>query len=384
MISLSKRAGVTSVSLWGRVGLRVPALLAALGLLLAACGGAGASGSPAAGKPASAAVAATKPSASAPASVAAAKTAASPAPRKVKASYATLVATNMAPYIAQQAGIFASHGLDVDISFTKDGPTTMTALVSGDVQFAELSDPSLTNAVLQGAAVEWVAVPVHTPELALMSQPGIASVEDLKGKTIGVTSAGSLTALFVEYTLRQHGLNPQTDVKIVAVGGGPQGLAAIVSNQIDAGIYGPPDDIRAANAGKKILVNYRGGSIGVPQGAVAVRKDFAAANHDLVQAYVSSFEEAIKRYKSDPALAKSIIGQVLKLTDPKVVDDTYAGVLPVLDSDIVPRAKDQQTMLDMLAPSNPKAKDAKPQDFYDDSFAKTAVAAAGGGASAKP
>lgn len=333
-------------------------------LLLTSCGGPAAAGTP----PSGSAIA------SAPAS--AAKPSASGALRKVKSSYATLVATNMGPYIAQQAGIFAKHGLDVDISFTKDGPTTMTALVSGDVQFAELSDPSLTNAVLQGAAVEWVAVPVHTPELSLMSQPGIASVEDLKGKTIGVTSAGSLTALFVQYTLRQHGLDPQTDVKIVSVGGGPQGLAAIVSNQIDAAIYGPPDDIRAANAGKKVLVNYRGGSIGVPQGAIAVRKDFASSNHDVVAAYVASFEEAIQRYKSDPAFAKPIIGQVLKLTDPKVIDDTYAGVLPVLDTDIVPRAKDQQTMLDMLAPTNPKAKAAHPQDFYDDSFAKAAVAAA--------
>ncbi|HEX6513883.1 MAG TPA: ABC transporter substrate-binding protein, partial [Chloroflexota bacterium] len=77
-----------------------------------------------------------------------------PAPvqlRTVKAAYATQVATNMVPFLAQEAGIFRKHGLDVDIQFTKDGPTTMTALVSGDVQFVHLSDPSLANAVLQGA-----------------------------------------------------------------------------------------------------------------------------------------------------------------------------------------------------------------------------------------
>jgi len=330
---------------------------AALLLLLAACGGSAATLPPN-----------STSKASAPASV-------SDQLRKVKASYATLVATNMVPYVAQDAGIFRTHGLDVDVQFTKDGPTTMTALVSGDVEFAELSDPSLTNAVLQGASVEWVAVPVHSPELSLMSQPGINSVEELKGKTVGVTSAGSLTALFAQYALLQHGLDPKTDVKIVAVGGGPQGLAAIVSNQIDAGIYGPPDDIRAAAAGKKVLVDFRKGGFGVPQGAVAVRKDFAKANPDLVSAYVASFIEGIQRYKSDPLLTKQVLGRVFSITDPKVVDDTYQGAVSVLDTDIVPRAKDQQTMLDMLAPTTPKAKDAHPTDFYDDSFAKAALAA---------
>ncbi|MFI5266427.1 MAG: ABC transporter substrate-binding protein [Chloroflexota bacterium] len=334
------------------------AIVASL-FLLAGCGGAAATPAP------------ISPSGSAPAVSASA----AGQLRKVKASYATLVATNMVPYVAQEAGIFQKHGLDVDVQFTKDGPTTMTALVSGDIQFAELSDPSLTNAVLQGAGVEWVAVPVHTPELSLMSQPGINSVEELKGKTVGVTSAGSLTALFAQYALIQHGLDPKTDVKIVAIGGGPQGLAAIVSNQIDAGIYGPPDDIRAAAAGKKVLVDFRRGGFGVPQGAVAVRKDFAKANPDLVSAYVGSFLEGIQRYKSDPALTKPVLGRVFNITDPKVVDDTYQGAISVLDADIVPRAKDQQTMLDLLAPTTPKAKDAQPQDFYDDSFAKAAVAA---------
>ena len=104
----------------------------------------------------------------------------------------------MVPYVTQESGIFRKHGLDVDIQFTKDGPTSMAALVSGELQFAQLSDPSLVNAVLQGASVEWLAVTIHVPDLSFMSQPSVNSFADLKGKSVGVTSQGSLTYVLAQ------------------------------------------------------------------------------------------------------------------------------------------------------------------------------------------
>src|SRR5438128_2169655 len=173
-------------------------------LLLAGCGGTAAA--PSASAPPSA-----KPSGAASAAA---------QMRPVKLAWATQTAIFLVPHVGLQAGIFKNHGIDLSLIYTGSGPTAIASLVSGDVQFIELADPSVTTSALEGSGVEWVAVSLPTPNLALWTHPNINSVEDLKGKKVGVTTLGSLTALMANYVLQQHGLDPKKDVQVIAVGGG--------------------------------------------------------------------------------------------------------------------------------------------------------------------
>src|SRR5438874_12118071 len=111
----------------------------ALTLTLAACGSADvSSGSGASADPASAAPA-----------------------RPVHIAYATQSATSLPVFVAKDGGIFSSHGIEATITYSRDGGAAIAALVGGDAQFIVVGDPNLTNAVLQGADLEYLAWPAH-------------------------------------------------------------------------------------------------------------------------------------------------------------------------------------------------------------------------------
>ncbi len=330
--------------------------LAFLVVLLAGCGGTAAPTAPssAPAKPAtSAAAGSAKPSAQL---------------RKVTWGYATLTGTFMPTLVGKEAGVFQNHGIDLDVNYTRDGQTAMTALISGQMQFVTLADPSVTTSGLEGAEGEWVAVNVHAPHLVMYSQPTINTVEDLRGKKLGVTTLGALTALMAQVVVKQHGLDPKKDVELLAVGGGPEALAAIASGQIDAIVTAPENPA----PGKKVLVDLTTAGYPFPQAGLVTTKSMVKRDPQLVQDMVQSFAESTQRFKNDPALAEQVLAKVMKdtLKDDSVVRRNYEGTNSAVSTDVTPQAKEIQSVLDLLAPTNPKAQGAKPEDFFDDRFAK--------------
>lgn len=269
--------------------------------------------------------------------------------------------------------MFQSRGIDADISFARDGATGIAALVGGDLQFLIVGDPNLTNAVLQGADLEWLAWPAHTVQIAVVGQPGINNLQDLKGKTVGITAAGSTTDLFVSALLRRNGLEPKRDVNLVAIGGSAEAIAAFTSKRVDAGAFAAPFDQQAEAAGGKLLFDFRKSDFTYPQSGLAVKRTLPKSDPGLVSDVVKSYAEAVARFKSDPQLVIQILMREYKISDAKLAQDTYDLANQAVDADVTPREADEQSILSLLAASNPKAASAKPQDFYDDSFAKAAM-----------
>jgi ABC-type nitrate/sulfonate/bicarbonate transport system substrate-binding protein len=332
-------------------------LVIGIALALTACGGAAAPAS----NPASASA---KPAAPASASTLA---------RTVRFAYATQTATSLPVFIARDTGMFKSRGINADITFSRDGATAIAALVGGDVQFIVVGDPNMTNAVLQGADIEWLAWPAHTVQIAIVGQPSINSLADLKGKTVGVTAAGSTTDLFVQALLRKNGLEPKKDVNVVAIGGSAEAMGAFTSKRVDAGAFAAPFDQQAVAQGGKTLFDFRKSDYTYPQSGVAVKRSLTKSDPGLVSDVIKSYAEAVARFKSDPQLVIQTLMREYKVDDQKLAQDTYDLANQAVDPDVTPRASDEQSLLSLLAVSNPKAASAKPQDFYDDSFAKAAM-----------
>jgi NitT/TauT family transport system substrate-binding protein len=307
--------------------LKLAFMVAALTLALAACGGT---------------TVTAKPSASAPA-------------RSVHIAYATQTATALPIFIARDAGIFKSHGIEADIIYSRSGAAAIAALVGGDVQFIIVGDPNLTNAVLQGADIEYLAWPAHTAQLVLVGQRGLTSLSELKGKTVGVTGGGSTTDLFVEALLRKSGLEPKRDVSVVAVGGSSEALAAFTSKNIDAAAFATPFDGQAIAQGGQVLFDFRKSDYTYPQSGLAVKKSLAGSDPGLVSDVVKSYAAAVDRFKKDRQLAVESLMRNFGVSDSKLAETAYELANAAVDPDVTPRAADEQSLLNLLAASNPKA-----------------------------
>ena len=155
-------------------------------------------------------------------------------------------------FVAIDAGAFKKYGMDVRYVLT--GARTIQALVGGSVQFAQgVSSRTVPSAVLGGADAILIANFVDKFLFTMHSAPEINSMQDLKGKVVGVSGIGGSTDFATRVALRDAGLIPDKDVAIRGVGGVAETVAAMKAKVVHAGTLSPPSSFVAQKAGFKML-----------------------------------------------------------------------------------------------------------------------------------
>src|SRR5207244_13541504 len=178
----------------------------------------------------------------------------------VKGAYAQASSVQGAVYVAREKGLFAKHGLNVELSEI-GGTQQVAALLSGELQFGALGANEVANADLRGADLVMIGTCSDLPIFSLFANKKSASASDLAGQSIGVTTAGSATDAAAHLFLKQFDMLDK--VKIIPAGGTiPAIMAALDQGTIAGGVLSPPTTARAEEAGYAELVN--GAKLGVP------------------------------------------------------------------------------------------------------------------------
>src|SRR5512145_1963700 len=116
-----------------------------------------------------------------------------PALERINAIYASLAGDHAALYVAQDMGLFRKHGLDVNLSYTAGAAQVIQTMMAGENQIATAGGSGVVDANFGGADLVAVAGMVNMPAFYIVVQPEIKSIQDLRGKPVGVTRFGSST-----------------------------------------------------------------------------------------------------------------------------------------------------------------------------------------------
>ena len=190
--------------------------------------------------------------------------------QKLRVAYAAITAAFALPWMAKEAGIFQRHGLDVELVYIASGARAVQTLVGGSIDVAEVGGPAGVDARLAGADTIYVALPVTRVLVFTVAAPQIQRIEDMRGKTIGVTRIGTVTDFFTRVYLRQNNLVPDKDVMIRQAGGLPEIVAALKAGQVEGGTFGFPAVLHARAAGFRVLVDYNTAGYRYPLSSVIV------------------------------------------------------------------------------------------------------------------
>src|SRR6266568_677129 len=274
---------------------RFAAAVAVLGLLVTACSPAASppatqapAPTPAAAKPAatSAPAATTAPAAAAPTAAptqAPAKPAATTGPSvALHVSYSNLIADNLPEWMAYESGVFKQNGLDVTLDNIASS-TGIPALLSGQVQIAHLGGSETLSASAEGGDLGIVAITGPVYPFVIMAQPSIATVQDLKGKKIGVSNPGSSSDIATRVMLSKVGLDPEKDVSIVAVGSLQNRTAALLSGAIDGGLAQPTDQLALEDKGLHVIYDLAAQKLPSVGDSIVVQRSWLNSNHDVAQ-----------------------------------------------------------------------------------------------------
>jgi ABC-type nitrate/sulfonate/bicarbonate transport system substrate-binding protein len=169
---------------------------------------------------------------------------------KVKIVYASRGLPFFSAFVAKEMNFYAKQGLDVEL--VQVAPRiAITALATNQVDYS-MNIGSTLRAAMRGLPVRAVASSTVAPFFALVSKE--KSVQDLRGKLLGVTDPGGTNYQVTKLILQHYGLVPLKDVQLLTIGEEKVILEALLSGRIAGAAISPPWPFEAERHGFKILV----------------------------------------------------------------------------------------------------------------------------------
>ena len=286
---------------------------------------------------------------------------------KIRVGYGSLSTSYAAIWVAGEARLFQKNGIDAEVLYLESA-LVRSALLTGDIAMGGMSGTTMAAPRLQGADPILIASFLNSLQYRLVVRPDIRTVAELKGKRVGVAGFGLGAHRGAQIMLAKLGLNPDTDVTMLQIGGDPTRLAALLAGTIDASVFNPPLYKRAAEAGMRVLANIEDMGFPVQASALVSTDRFIKKNYDLTRRAVRSIIESIHLIKTNPELSKRAIRKYLRFKDERDTDEAYQIMRDVLPRKPYPTAEGVKAVLDELSPKLPAAKTAQPRDFMDIRF----------------
>ncbi len=239
-------------------------------------------------------------------------------------------------YIAQDKGLFTKHGVEVDILTSRGGGEAMKAYIAGEVQIIGTGFPEVGLMRARGVDVKLFFAQMSRSPFALIVRKDIAagSVADLKGKTIAVTSPGSLTANLTRYFVKEAGMNPERDVSLVSVGGGGEILGALKSSRADAAMLFEPFVTVAVRTGiATMLVDVPDRLDAFTSSPLSTGPAFLDKSPAEAKALFDALVEALAIIRSDKAQVFEVASARFPNADPEVLKAALDRLYKVFSPD---------------------------------------------------
>jgi ABC-type nitrate/sulfonate/bicarbonate transport system substrate-binding protein len=287
--------------------------------------------------------------------------------KKIQVGVPAVSMGNIIIFFAKEAKIYEKHGLDAEPVVMSGSGIASRALIAGSVTISPITTPAVMSAVLAGSDMVILAHTMPGVIQSLMVHPDIKQAEDLKGKTIGVTTFGSLGDFLVRYLAKQKGLNPDKDFALLQIGADPERLISLRQGRIQAATLSHPSFILAQRAGFNVLWDFFK-DVEYPWSEIVTTRSLIKQDRDLVMRYMRAHIEGIARFKQEPDLAKKIIKKMLRLDDESLAQVSWELFAKYRLAAPYPNTKGMKTSYEYVAQTRSDVWKHKPEEFVDASF----------------
>ncbi|MBM2803616.1 MAG: transporter substrate-binding protein [Deltaproteobacteria bacterium] len=251
--------------------------------------------------------------------------------RKFTLGYSTVGPAGTGLWMAKEIGAFDKYGLHTDLIFISSGPVVVQALIGGDLQGGFAATNAVVAAVLAGAPLVSVMSLVNRPYYRLWVQPEITRVEELRGKTLGVSRFGAVTDNMTRILLRKKGLEGAVNVR--QFGGTTEIAAAFVHKQIAGAVI----SALRVNAPMRMLVDLSEMDFLYSNVVIAVTRDFQRRAPETVEAFARAYLEGVAAAHEQKERSLKVIHKYTRLKDARLIEELYNDSVKFLER--VPRVE---------------------------------------------
>ena len=224
-------------------------------------------------------------------------------------------------YVAIEKGYFAKEGIDLELVTGFGADKTMTAVLSGEADIGFMGSEASIYTYNEGAKDYVVNFAQLTQRagnfLVAREKNDNFSWSDLKGSYVLGGRKGGMPQMVFEYILRQHGINPATDLEINQNIDFGSTAAAFADSDADYTVEFEPHATALEKDGKGYVVASLGKDSGyVPYTAFCAKQSFIEQNGDVIQSFTNALQKGMDFVNSHtPAEIAEIIQPQFKETD---------------------------------------------------------------------
>jgi NitT/TauT family transport system substrate-binding protein len=288
----------------------------------------------------------------------------------LRLAWAGFSPTNSPIWVIEERKLLQKLGVEPEVIAISNSPTVLQALLAGEIDAASISVTTLTSSRLAGADTVMIVGVVPTFVDHIVSVASITRIEQLKGKTGGVNRLGTTSDLGLRLALKKLAIDPEKDVKIIPTGGTAERFAALSKGLTQFTIIPEPFLTQAEKLGFRNLYNITDLKIPFWWNGILSREAIVKTKRPLLLKLARAMVEAIHIIKTEKEYAKGLIKKNLGVADPEGLERAYKDYSAVFPEAPYPTPEGVKTMLDDLAPRNPKAAAADPKAFVDMSLVR--------------
>ncbi|HEY7165744.1 MAG TPA: ABC transporter substrate-binding protein [Candidatus Binatia bacterium] len=248
---------------------------------------------------------------------------------KVRIAVAATSLAFLVPFVAKERGFYLKYGSEAEVIQMRPN-VAMAALLSGDIDYVELIG-SVIRSAAKGIPVRAISTGIKAPFFSFVAQTRFKSVKELKGAVIGLTSIGGTNYISARATLRQLGLDPDKDVKLLAIGDEKLMYDAFKTGRIDCIVVAPPFSVIAKREGYPLLA-HTAQYVTIPFSGLGTTTDRIKNNRAQVKRLLKAEIEALRFIQTNAAGTADVIRKRFHM-DEKMAKESYDAVVDAFSRD---------------------------------------------------
>jgi NitT/TauT family transport system substrate-binding protein len=280
-------------------------------------------------------------------------------------------------YVGIHAGIFKKNGLDMQVSAAGGDTQTFAAVLGGSADFA-IGDATMAQISREnggpGVVVGTVVQRAHYFGVSKTLKP-ITDPKEFKGLKIVTSPEPNTNYSVTKRLLEKAGLKLGTDATIVPVNPGTE-IAAMLAGQADMAVAYQPSVAAAEAQGAKIVFDFSNYVGPFCNTGIMVLPSTIQKDPEMVQALVTSFEEASRKTYADPTFAKEVARKEFPDLPGNVVDKAIDAELKYLipAQSVITKRDQWKNLMDMQIYLGNAKGSVLYEQIIDNSFAEKAIA----------
>jgi ABC-type nitrate/sulfonate/bicarbonate transport system substrate-binding protein len=286
----------------------------------------------------------------------------------VLAGHGTLSASILPLWVGADAKLFEKHGIQVR-SIYLPRAAGRPALLSGDIQVYFSAGPPVVQMRLSGGDVAITSCVSHKLTSKIMVISGIQRVADLRGKVLAVANPGSASDFAAKLFLARQGMKAGHDVSIIYSGSTSAAFAALVNGRVQGIFATSPNDLQAAQAGFKPLLELGDYNIPYAGNCTTVMRPYISKYPARMRGFVAGVTEAVAYIRRRPNDAKAILQKYTRVADAAVLQHAYDSDTRYMEPVPHPSVEGVRTILDQFGVSG-RAAETFISEFIEDRFMK--------------